>query len=322
MNCAVSNLGTGLSFLASADRKKGQENLKMHSSKKMRQLSLAAMCAAGLIASRASTSNAATITVWNYESLAIATNNTPAPSTGTGTSDSIGMDVYPTPNVGVTTDDVLVGKSSDTGANAEANTTHTWRVRAQAGANGAANGWSDAAPIGAQGAQFFASTVGYNTINISFDWYSTTQGEANLQLEYTTDSGAHWTNAPITIGSNSSKGLTALTNSSSSNTVNGSYISDNLLNNGSQAGQDWFQGLTASISDPLAANNAGFGIELVNASTGADDVSTQGTALNDNSGNWRFDNIAITGTALPEPCSLSLLALGGAALIARRRRQA
>ena len=55
-----------------------------------------------------------TITEWNFQNNAIAVNNSPAPSTGVGTASSIGMDVYPTPNVGVTTDDILAGKNSDT----------------------------------------------------------------------------------------------------------------------------------------------------------------------------------------------------------------
>jgi hypothetical protein len=279
---------------------------------------LAAAIAASLALAGSHFAIGDSITAWTFENNSAALNNSPAPSTGTGTASSIGMNLYPTPNVGVTTDDVLVGKSSDTGANSIANTTHIWRVRAQAGSNGAANGWSSAAPIGTQGAVFAASTVGYSGINVSFDWYATTQGEANLQLEYTTD-GVNFTNVPITIGTNSTLGLAALTNSSSANTVIGSYVSDNLLNNGSLAGQDWFTGLTATITDAAAANNPNFAIEMVNASTGTDDVSTQGTALNNNSGNWRFDNVTISGTAVPEPASLGLLALGVVGLIARRR---
>ncbi len=189
---------------------------------------------------------------------------------------------------------------------------------AQAGANGAGNGWSSTAPIGTQGAVFAASTAGFSGINVSFDWYSTTQGEANLQLQYTTD-GTIWHNTPIIL-SGSDGGLVNATNSTSSNTVNGAYVSDNLLNNGSSSGQDWFTGLTATITDPLAANNPLFAIEMVNASTGADDVSTQGTALNNTSGNWRFDNVAISGTAAPEPASLGVLLLGGVSLLNRRRK--
>ncbi|HSZ57240.1 MAG TPA: hypothetical protein VK797_16355 [Tepidisphaeraceae bacterium] len=257
---------------------------------------------------------------WNFENNTVAGNNSPAPSTGVGTASSIGMNIYATPNVGVTTDDVLVGKTSDTGNNTVANTTNIWRVRAQAGTNGAANGWSSSAPIGTQGAVFTTSTVGYNAINVSFDWYATTQGEGNLQLEYTTD-GTTWKNTPITL-SGSDAGLVVLTNSTSPNTVMGSYVSNNLLTN-AMAGQDWFTGLTAQITDPAAANDPNFGIEMVNASTGADCLSTQGTALNNNSGNWRFDNVVINGTAVatPEPGSAAVVGLVGLVLLSRRRNR-
>ena len=239
---------------------------------------------ATLVASQAN-ATPTTITSWNFENPpnAIAVNNSPAPTVGSGTASSIGMDAYPTPNVGVTTDDVVLGKSSDTGANGIANLTQTWRVRGQAGPMGRQR-MVEAAPIGTQGAVFAVSTAGFTGINVSFDWYATTQGEANLQLEYTTD-GTTWKNVAITVPSGDT-GLKALTNSTSTNTVMGSYVSDNLLNNGTPAGQDWFTGLTATITDPLAANNPKFAIELVNASTGADNVSTAGTALNNSSGNW------------------------------------
>ena len=252
------------------------------------------------------------ITEWTFENDAIAVNNSPAPSTGTGTASSLGMDGYATPNPGVTTDDVLVGKSSDTGANTVADTTNTWRIRAQAGANGAANGWSSAAPIGAQGAQFAASTAGFSSVNVSFDWYATAQGEANLQLQYTSN-GTTWQNAALTLGGSDS-GLKVLNNSTSANTVMGSYLSDNLLTNGTLAGQDWFTGLSATINDPTAANDPNFAIRLVNASTGADDVSTQGTALNNSSGNWRFDNVVISGTPVPLPASAWMMLSGLGAL--------
>ncbi len=266
----------------------------------------------------AAQSQAQVITAWNFENDGVAVNNNPAPSTGSGSASSIGMNLYPTPNVGVTTDDVLVGKNSDTGANTVANLTQTWRIRGQAGANGAANGWSSLAPIGTQGAVFAASTAGYNSVNVSFDWYATTQGEANMQLEYTTD-GISWHNVALTLGG-SDAGLAVLNNTLSPNTVLGSYVSDNLLVNGAPAGQNWFTGLTATITDPAAANDPNFAIEMVNASTGADDVATPGTALNNNSGNWRFDNIQISGVAAaPEPSSFALAGLGLTALMGYRR---
>lgn len=288
--------------------------------KKTHILSVAALLTGSLAAAHAQT-----IADWTFQSDAVAVNNNPAADIGSGTASSIGMNIYPTPNVGVTTDDVLAGKGSDTGANGLADLGQEWRVRAQAGANGAANGWSSLAPIGTQGAIFAASTAGASgsAINISFDWYATTQGEANLELLYT-DNGTTWNNLQISIGANASGGLTSLYNSTSANTVNGYYISDNLLNNGSLAGQDWFQGLTATITDPNALNNPNFAIEMVNASTGADNVSTQGTALNNSSGNWRFDNINISAVPVPEPGTLTLAGLGGlmSLLTIRRFRKA
>jgi hypothetical protein len=274
---------------------------------------------AALLLTSLSATQAQTIAAWTFENNAVAINNSPAPSADGGTASSIGMNLYPTPNVGVTTDDVVMGKNSDTGVNGVANTSNTWRIRGQAGSNGAANGWSSVAPIGTQGAVFATSTVGtgFNGISVTFDWYDTTQGEANMQLEYTTD-GSTWQNVPLTL-SGSDAGLQVLSNNGSDvNTVTGSYVSDNLLTGGLKAGQDWFTGLTATITDPNAANDPNFAIEMVNASTGADDVSSQGTALNNNSGNWRFDNIAIT--AVPEPPTLALTGGGLAALLALQRR--
>ena len=295
---------------------------------KLTHLALATVGSAALFT--LSTAKAQTLADWTFQSDAVATNNNPVADAGTGTATSIGMDLYATPNVGVTTDDVLVGvtsgSKSDTGANGQADGTNEWRVRAQAGANGAANGWSSAAPIGSQGAQFFTSTAGITSgaINISFDWYTTTQGEANLQLEYTTNNGATWTNLAITpTSADTAGGLQVLTNNGSdANTVTGSYLSDNLLTGGSKAGQDWFQGLTATITDTSALNDSEFGIELVNASTGADDVSTQGTALNNTSGNWRFDNIDIVATPEPSSWMLGLGAVAAFFVIRRARREA
>jgi hypothetical protein len=290
--------------------------------KKLIAIRCAAGAAVALLGLSVGQASAGVITQWTFENQPITgaapnSNNSPTPSTGSGTAGSIGMNIYPTPTVGVTTDDIAQGATGDTGTNTNANLTQIWRVRAQAGASGAANGWSSAAPIGTQGAQFFVSTAGYSAINVSFDWYATNAGEANMMLQYTND-GTHWINVPIVAGAADAPG-SVLTNSSSANTVTGSYI------NGGTAGQQWFPGLTATITDPLAANNPNFGIEMVNASTGADDVAIKGgTALNNSSGNWRFDNVTISGTAVttPEPTALGACGLAGMALLARRRRKA
>ena len=213
---------------------------------------------AALLAASLQLAQAGVISAWTFENDAIAGNNNPAPSTGSGVASSLGMATYATPNVGVTTDDVLVGATGDTGSNGNADLTQIWRVRAQAGTAGAANGWSSAAPIGTQGVIFTANTEGYSNITVSFDWYATTQGEAKLQLEYTTD-GNTWHNVPLTLSA-ADTSLAVLTNSTSANTVMGSYVSIT-----GSAGQNWFPGLTASISDPAAANNANLAIRMVNA---------------------------------------------------------
>src|SRR5579863_9899400 len=121
-----------------------------------------------------SVAQAQVIAAWTFENNAIANNNSPAPSTGSGTATSLGMATYPTPNIGVTTDDIVLGVTGDTGTNGVADTTQVWRIRAQAGSAGAANGWSSAAPIGTQGVMFAASTVGFSNITVKFDWYATT----------------------------------------------------------------------------------------------------------------------------------------------------
>ena len=270
-----------------------------------------------------STAKAQVLADWTFESDTVAQNNTPIADSGTegqtgnstATADAIGMATYATPNVGVNFDDVTTGTTTDTGANGVADLGKVWRVRGQAGTNGAANGWSNTAPIAAQGAQFFASTSGITSgsINISFDWYATTQGEANLQLEYTTN-GTNWINLPLTL-SGSDTGLQVLTNSSNANIVNGSYVNDVKQTTG--GGQDWFTDLTATITNPAALNDPSFGIEMVNAATGTADVSTNNSALNNTSGNWRFDNVSIQAT--PEPSSWALAVIVVLALLGVRR---
>ena len=127
-------------------------------------------------------------------------------------------------------------------------------------------------------------------------------------IRYRVD-GKTWINTPIAFAGTAAA---VRTNSSSANTVSGVYIQF--------TGGSWFDQITADFSAIAAANNnPNFGVRMVNASTGADNVNGTGTAYNNSSGNWRFDNVAITGTAVPEPASVSLLALGALGLSVRRR---
>jgi len=259
----------------------------------MKKILLPTLAICSLLA--AAQSRAQVITDWTFENNAV----------GSGTATAIGMaNSYGTPNPSTNAPDVLASAGSSTGAGNE------WRIRGQGTTALPANGWSSLAPIGTQGAQFNASTLGYTGIQLSFDVEMTGQAEANLEVLYSTD-GISWNNAVIS--SVAAAGATIKNNTTSANTVMGSYISlvPSKFNNG----------ITVDLSGIAGVNNdPNFGIELVNASTGIDDTNGAGTAYNNNSGNWRFDNVAITGVAAaPEPSTLALAGLGLTALFGFRR---
>lgn len=164
-------------------------------------------------------------------------------------------------------------------------------------------------------AQFDVSTAGYNTITVSADVNATGQAERNLAILYTLDDTQAtpvWSVATIT---SAGSAATLETNSTSPNTITGNYLEL------SGAGSGWNNLITASV--PASANSdPNFAVEIVNASTGADDVNTSGNPLNNSSGNWRYDNVIVSGTAVPEPASASLLGLAGLGLLHRRRAKA
>lgn len=236
---------------------------------------------------------ASTIVQWTFEGLPQAVNLDPAPtinnSLGAVAADSIGMELF---GSGTTNDpDVLLGVSGDTGSDGITNYTQVWRVRGAPG-----NGWTSTAGIGTQGAQFDVDTTGFTNMLVSFDWYLTKQGEANIQFEYTTD-GNTWSNLPVTIPAaqlGSSLAFVDNTADTDPDSVQGYFVTS-VANAG---GQEWFTNLTATITDPAAANNPLFAVRLVNASTGTSCVNGIGTALNNSSGNWRFDNIIVTGVSI------------------------
>lgn len=259
------------------------------------------------------------ITQWNFNSTVAAPDNSPAPTTGSGTAISLGMtNTYSytgtTATNSVTSDDIL----SQAGTADTSFSEYGWRIRGAYQSTGVApnngtvshssdvNGWNLSAPEYSQGAEFDASTVGYSNINVAFDWYSTTQGIRDLQFQYNlnTANSAGWTN----YGGTSPTGTYIATPNDYYNAPGSPTITLNL----------------SSITG--ASNDATFGIRLVSAydSTGnlgdtyaSASLTTGGVtqAYNNNSGNWRFGNITFSGTAeaTPEPESYAL-ALCAAAL--------
>ena len=242
-----------------------------------------------LIATAASAQT--TITAWNFNNLSVGTNIDPAASTGTGTASSVGMiNSYTGGSAANTTDisDIVVGVDGS----------NDWRVR------GNGNGWNTAAPEYTQGAQFMESTAGYNNIVFTYDWDTTKFGVRDLQAQYTSD-GVHWTNV----------GALQVANSTSSTP----FTTGITLN-------------FAALGITSVNNDANFGVRLVSAfdpSYGAGTSYTEATApttvISNTGGNWRFDNIAVSGiavAAVPEPQTYAML-LAGLLMLAfmTRRRQ-
>lgn len=231
-----------------------------------------------------------TLTAWSFNNLPVGLNNAPAPAVGAGTAAPLGMTNSYTFSGGVvgsvSTADVLAGSNG--------NATQEWRVRGTS----PGNGWNLAAPQYSQGAQFSASTVGSRGISFNYSWTTTTQGVRNLQAQYTAD-GSSWANVgPLQVGSPTSY--------------------QNL-------GIDF-----AALGITAVDNNPNFGVRLVSAFdptfTGAGAPTYTAATLsgglpvvyNNNSGNWRLDNISVT--AVPEAGTLAMFALGLPLLLALRRR--
>jgi hypothetical protein len=189
--------------------------------------------------------------------------------------------------------DITSSSSSGNGSITE----NTWRVRSNNNVMNGNLGFSRAAPQDTQGTQWVTDTLGYSAIDVSFDWFSTKQAIDKLQLQYSID-GTSWLN----VGSP----FTAVPNTFYDGTV---------------------PNLTVSLPGD-AANSPYLGVRLVTAydtaSGSPDYAGASGGTYNNNSGNWRFDNVAFTGTAaaaVPEPAALLLCGMAGSIGLAAWRRK-
>ena len=174
---------------------------------------------------------------------------------------------------------------------------NAWRVRGGPPGN-PSYGYNTAAPIGTQGTEYDVNTSGYTNIIANFDVYFTSAAEANICVLYTTDGWATTNVAQnLAFGSNASL---IQTNTSSPNTVAGTYFHNSK-------GQGFYNNMVVDFTGNHAVeNNPLFGFRVVNASTGPDCVNYTGAIYNNNSGNWRFDNVTVSGTAGNTPPALAL----------------
>ncbi len=257
---------------------------------------------------------------WNFNNLS-GTQNTPAPSTnnssGTPAASALGMTnnyTYSTSPVtvgSVNTDDVtpttlssdpliVLANNNLANNNVAPNDNNAWRIRGADGKAGKANegnGWNLSAPPCTQGAQFMVNTTGYHYIVLQFDWYTTNQGVRDLQVLYTTNGGASWTPVgPIQVSGGGSVFNNQIT------------INFKALGITSVENNPGFGVQMVSVYDPDYQGTPAYSIPVggnvcsptaTGTYTGAelDATTNQPDVYNNNSGNWRFDEVNFLGTA-------------------------
>ena len=236
----------------------------------------------------------AVLTAWTFDNLPSGTTNiSPQPSTGVGSANALGM-ANSYNNTNSLSNPTIVSAP----AGSSSGDANSWQISGNGAQPNGGDGWSTNAPIGTQGARFSGGTFGYDGVTVSLNVYVPSTGEANLQVQYTTE-GNLWTTAGnITSGG----AATVENNSTSSSTVMGAYLK---LSSG------WNNNISVNLSGISGVdNNPNFSIRFVNASTGTDDVDTTGSVYNNTSGNWTFDNVVIKGTSVDTIADWTFLLYG------------
>lgn len=223
-------------------------------------------------------------------------NNSPAPSIGAGTATPLGMtNNYTYAGFSPAAADVVGSNAGSDITTTEGSTdpnsdftSNSWRVRGLTNNGGApageGNGWNTAAPEYSQGVEFDVPTTGQHHVVMQYDWYVTAQGFRDLQAQYNLNinNPNGWTNVgPIQV------------------TPDGGGFVDQITID------FWAHGIFG------ADNNPNFGVRLVGAYdptytgpgaptyTGASLTNGQPTVYNNNSGNWRFDEVNFFGNNSP-----------------------
>jgi hypothetical protein len=189
-----------------------------------------------------------------------------------------------------------------------------------AAGNGGGRGWNTSTykaqgtGSGEAGVQFLTGTTGFENIILSFDQRASGTASRWAQVDYTLDGGANW----VTGFWNNNGGLVQDTFASFSVDFSSIAGADNNANFGVRV-VSVFSPLAfdqnASLAD-FAANTA-----YMRANPAASYTLGGGTTTGDygTGGTWRFDNVTVSGAAVPEPTALSVGALGLLGLIFRQR---
>jgi hypothetical protein len=251
-----------------------------------------------------------TIVAWTFESYPSAATIITNPvaeigGTNAGKATSLGFINGYTYAGGNGTGSIDASDVNNTGGSSSGNAgPNAWRVRGAIPSTGSAGiGWNYNAPIGTQGAEYDASTLGYSNIVVNFDLYFTSAAEARMCVLYTTDGWATtnvanslaYAPVPSCIHTNLSVGL-----GGSPDTVTGTYfVAPNS--------QGFYNNLIVDFTGVAGVdNNPLFGFKVVNASTGSSDcLNLSGATYNNSSGNWRFDNVTVAGTSGTPPPAIT-----------------
>jgi hypothetical protein len=228
------------------------------------------------------------------------TNNYTYSTSPTTTGSVNGDDVTPTT---LSSDPLLVlANNAQANNNIAPNDNNAWRIRGvgvpkkgTTGTLNTGNGWNTAAPPCTQGAQFMVDTTGYHYIVLQFDWYTTTQGVRDLQVLYTTNGGTTWTPVgPIQVSGGGSTFNNQIT------------INFKALGITSVESNPNFGIQLVSVFDPSYQGGVGYSAPGGNVCTpsatgtytaaGLDGTTNQPDVYNNNSGNWRFDEVNFLGT--------------------------
>ncbi|MBV8732178.1 MAG: hypothetical protein JO336_20410, partial [Acidobacteriia bacterium] len=157
-----------------------------------------------------------------------------------------------------------------------------WRIRSNG--TGFGNGWSTQAPEYTQGVQFSVDTTGYHHIVVEYDWYTTAQGVRDLQAQYTAD-GTTWVNVGSVEVAPAGGGYYPQI------TIDFQALGITSVENNSH-----FAVRFVSVYD--RSSNAPMPYTYTAATLGSNGSPVP---INNTSGNWRFDEISVLGTASGAP---------------------